>query len=235
MIGRLCVKFACRFLSFSLLVLLFAACGSPRVIREEPVVYHRPPPPVVKGPLIVIDAGHGGKDLGTSSKSPFYEEKKLTLQTSFLLDSYLKKLGYRTAMTRNEDIFVSLEKRAAIANDLNPRIFVSVHYNSAENKQADGIEVFYYESPKNKDRSEKSKALATSVLGEIIGATKSKSRGVKHGNLHVIRETNMPAILIEAGFLTNAKEREKIMDPQYMDTLAKAVAKGIDKHARMNR
>ncbi len=85
-------------------------------------------------------------------------------------------------------------------------LFVSVHYNSAPSTSAEGIEVFYYGSDKGKERTQASKQLADSVLKNVIETTQAKSRGIKHGNLAVVRKTNMPAILVEGGFLTNEKE-----------------------------
>ncbi len=87
-----------------------------------------------------------------------------------------------------------------------------MHYNSAPAKKAEGIEVFYYKSDENKLRSLESQRLASSILAQVTKLTHAKSRGVKHGNFAVIRETTMPAVLIEGGFLTNEEEMEKIKD-----------------------
>jgi N-acetylmuramoyl-L-alanine amidase len=102
-----------------------------------------------------------------------------------------------------------------------------VHFNSAPNPKADGIEVFYYKSEQDKGRSASSKALAQAVLKRVLDTTKANSRGVKHGNLAVVRETKMPAILVEGGFLTNEKEAEKIKDPAYHKKLAWGIAQGV--------
>lgn len=192
------------------------------------------PPPLItaaqesKG-FIVLDPGHGGDDFGThSSSKPRYHEKSLNLSTSFLVKTYLEQLGYKIVMTRKDDRFISLERRAELANELTPNIFVSIHYNSAPSKEAYGIEVFYYRTDEDKERTAESKKLASSILKAVIGETKAKSRGVKHGNFAVIRHTKMPAILIEAGFLTNDDEMQKIKDPAYMKKLAWGIAQGID-------
>lgn len=184
-------------------------------------------------PLIVIDPGHGGKDQGTQSKGePKYEEKHLNLSTAKMVGQFLQKMGYRTAFTRKDDIFISLDKRASYANHLCPTLFVSVHYNSAPSEQAHGIEVFFYQSDTDKQRSEASRNLAQAILNQVITSTKAKSRGVKHGNLAVIRETNVPAILIEGGFLTNPAERQKLLDSSYQKKIALGIAKGVDKYLR---
>ncbi|MEC7838474.1 MAG: N-acetylmuramoyl-L-alanine amidase [Chlamydiota bacterium] len=178
--------------------------------------------------LIVIDAGHGGKDEGTKCPvNPKYQEKDMTLSTARMLDEILQGFGYQTIMTRKDDRFIELSDRAKFANDRRPKLFVSVHYNAADNRAAKGIEVYYYKSEKDRLRSEESKKLAASVLDTVISSTKAKSRGVKHGNFAVIRETNMPAILVEGGFMTNNEEMIKIRDASYMKKIAWGIAQGI--------
>lgn len=184
------------------------------------------------GPLIVIDPGHGGKDIGTQSlKTPKYYEKNLTLSTSLALNQYLKLLGFKTVMTRDSDEFIELKDRALFANEKKPLLFVSVHFNSAPSKSAEGIEVYYYKSDTEKLRADKSKVLASKVLDGVLSYTKAKSRGVKHGNYLVIRETNMPAIIVEGGFMTNEEEMQKIRDGAYLKKLAWGIAQGIKKFA----
>lgn len=189
--------------------------------------------PMKQAPLIVVDAGHGGHDLGTNSnKTPIYEEKTLTLQTAKLVNENLKLLGYRTKMVRTDDTFIELKKRAEIANRCGARLFVSVHYNSAPKPASHGIEVFYYKAKGECPRASKSRKLADSVLAETIRLTEAKNRGVKHGNFAVIRETEIPAVLIEAGFLTNADERKKIMGKAYQKKIAWGIARGIDEYIK---
>ena len=184
----------------------------------------------LKGPLIVIDAGHGGNDLGAnSSKELVYEEKHLALSTAHMVERYLREKGYPTLMTRRDDTFIPLLERSAIANEKGASLFVSVHYNSAPAHLAHGIEVFYYEDKVNAMRSTASKEFAEIVLDQVILTTRAKSRGVKHGNLAVVRETAMPAILIEGGFLTNKEELSRINNLVYRQRLASGIAEGIGK------
>lgn len=193
-------------------------------------IYEESPPPslIIKPPLIVVDAGHGGDDFGTRSPSkPKYHEKSLNLTTALILADYLKGMGYQTVMTRSKDEFIDLKKRAEFANAKEADLFVSVHYNSAPSKKASGIEIFYFKSDENKSRSTASRKLAATILAQVTQLTKAKSRGVKHGNFAVIRETKMPAVLVEGGFLTNEDEMEKIKDPAYVKSLAWGIAQGI--------
>lgn len=180
------------------------------------------------GYVVVVDPGHGGDDYGTHSNGkPTYHEKHLNLATAKMLKTYLEQNGITVIMTRKDDVFIALDKRAEFANRMKPTLFVSVHYNSAPSKEADGVEVFYYRCEKDKKRTKESRLLAKAVLDQVILATKANSRGVKNGNFAVIRETKMPAILIEGGFLTNDKEMEKIKDPNYMKKIAWGISQGV--------
>lgn len=178
-------------------------------------------------PLVVLDAGHGGKDSGTNFGNLL--EKRVNIITALLTKKCLESLGYRVIMTRCRDVFVPLPRRAEIAAQVKADIFVSIHFNSSTNKQAAGIEVYYYSS-KPLPRNRASQQLANYVLSQLIDQTGANSRGVKTGNFHVIRETIMPAILIEGGFITNQQERGKIRQRKYLEQVALGVAQGIDKY-----
>lgn len=238
-----------------LFFILFAAlssCSAP-VYREiapmqAPVPTAPPPPPLYgeKAPLapsipsiskkvVLIDAGHGGEDFGARScTTPRYQEKNLTLSTSKLLKTYLEQMGFAAIMTRNEDVFVPLDKRAKIANQLKPELFVSVHYNSAPSKEAEGIEVYFFRDKEDQTRTKASRSLAQDVLTKIEKSTGARSRGVKHGNFLVIRETEIPAILVEGGFLTNSSEMDRIKDPAYLKKIAWGIAEGIQVYLHRN-
>lgn len=188
--------------------------------------------PTNKKSLIVLDPGHGGKDVGTYSEGPsVYHEKFLNLSTANMVKNYLVQMGYEVAMTRSNDTFIALGERAEFANKKKPALFVSIHYNSAPSKEAEGVEIFYYRAKNDKNRSDESKSLATAILQKILKNTEAKSRGVKHGDLAVIRQTDMPAVLVEGGFLTNKEEREKLGDASYLKRLALGIAQGIDAYA----
>lgn len=183
-------------------------------------------PPHAK-PLIILDAGHGGDDHG--AKINFFYEKKITLTTTLFLKKYLEEMGYRVILTRSRDVFVPLERRVLTANKTRAVIFVSMHYNASRSEEAKGIEVFYY-GGKDAERAKASKKLASSILSYLLEETKADSRGVKVGNFHVIRETKMPAVLVEGGFITNKEERSLLRERTYLDRIAQGVAFGIDKY-----
>lgn len=178
--------------------------------------------------LIMLDAGHGGEDYGTHSLGTVkYHEKYLNLSTTMMVKNFLQQFGFEVILTRTDDTFIPLDKRSLFANEQKPRLFVSIHFNSAPSTDAEGIEVFYHKSEDDKSRMNKSKALAQAILDRTIQNTKAKSRGVKSGNFLVIRETKMPATLIEGGFLTNTGEMEKIKTASYLKSLALGIAQGI--------
>ena len=177
--------------------------------------------------LIVIDPGHGGFDIGATVKS--VQEKALALKTATLVKQYLHQKGYRVILTRSRDVFISLTKRTTIANDTKSKVFVSIHYNAFKNPQAKGIEVYYYNRG-SKWRQNASKKLAQLVLDGMIASTGAKNRGVKTGNFHVIRETHMPAILIEGGFITNPQEHSNLSDQKYVEKMSLSIANAIEKY-----
>ena len=221
---------------FLLVVIVFlTSCANNKVVaRSNPGAYkYKPVEQNVRAnkketaPLIVIDAGHGGFDLGAHSQT--YEEKQICLKTAIYLRKYLEKEGYHVIMTRSRDEYLPLKKRAEIANQAKCQILISIHCNSAKNTSAKGIEIFYTQKTEPW-RAKKSKQLAQSVLSSLLAQTGADSRGVKEGNFCVIRETKMPSILIETGFLTNEDERKKLNNDFYLDTVAKSITAGVDQY-----
>ena len=198
-------------------------------LPSRTIVYPKAKPPLKNSkdaiPLIILDAGHGGNDEGAKVSSLI--EKKITLSTTLKVKRYLERLGYRVLLTRSRDIFISLQKRTFLANKYKGAIFVSIHYNSAKNKEAHGVEVFYCDGAES-NRMKHSKKLAQHVLFHLIRETGARSRGIKGGNLFVIRETKMPSILVEAGFITNPEEGDLLLETAYLEKIAKGIAEGVD-------
>lgn len=185
--------------------------------------------------LICLDAGHGGQDPGTRRrKPPMLIEKQLSLSMSLLVERYLMSYGYKVVMTRRKDSTVALPDRVLLAKKHNALVFVSLHFNWAKNTACRGVEIFYFDK-KNDLRSKLSRRAAEKINRNIMSATSFPSRGVKHGNFCVIRETNMPAVLVEAGFFSNQKDVQLLRQRAHRIALAKAIAKGIDDFCRMER
>lgn len=178
--------------------------------------------------IVIIDPGHGGKDKGTQGVGEkTYYEKNFTLVTARLLKSHLNNLGYRAILTRDSDRFVPLTKRVRMSNKIRNAILVSVHFNAAKSVEADGIEVFYHQSVSSERRMD-SKSLAQSIQDSMVKITRADDRGIKPGSFHVLRKTVMPAVLVEAGFLSNPEELERLLEPKYLNAVAWGIAKGID-------
>jgi N-acetylmuramoyl-L-alanine amidase len=183
-------------------------------------------------PLIVLDPGHGGFNVGARGKKPSCEEKKLALLTAQLTKKHLEGMGYRVVMTRSHDFFVPLERRVFIANHSRGELFVSIHFNSCPSKEVQGIEIYYTESQQNKRRSEDSKKLAKEVLGKTVLRTNALSRGVRSANFYVTRETNIPAVLVEGGYITNLSERKLLRSRDHLEKIAAGIAEGIHHYFR---
>jgi N-acetylmuramoyl-L-alanine amidase len=177
-------------------------------------------------PIVVLDPGHGGDNAGTKMAiAPHTKEKTLALQTAHKVRDLLEQWGYTVRLTRTKDVFVPLEKRVELARQFKGSLFVSLHYNHAPNKEAHGIEIFYFEKSKF---AKSSKRLGQDILKNIIAKTKAASRGVHAADFHVLRENSMPAVLVEGGFFSNVQEAKKLSNPKYLNTLSLAIAKGID-------
>lgn len=224
--------------SWLLLLLILASSCAQRYSVDRMAIFEakKSYPEIVyqkKSKLVILDAGHGGKDTGAHSQKDGYIEKQLTLSTTQLLRRYLQQMGYQTVLTRSDDTYIPLDKRSEIANSARAALFVSVHYNHCPNSTVDGIEVYYCKAPEdgnvmNKERLQQSRKLGEEVLAKVVKQTGATSRGVKTANFSVIKKTNMPAILVECGFLSHPKEREKLKDVQYRQFVAMGIAKGID-------
>lgn len=204
------------------LVLLLASCARPQKERfSKEAIRPR------QLPVVILDPGHGGANDGTKMViAPFTKEKTLALQTALKVRDLLEQWGYKVRMTRTRDIFIPLAERVTFAKQHRGYVFVSIHFNHAPNKNAHGVEIFYYDKNRVAQRS---KTLAKSVLDAICSRTKCHSRGTHAGNYHVIRENStMPAILVEGGFFSNPAEAKKLSTPEYIRSLSYAIAQGID-------
>jgi N-acetylmuramoyl-L-alanine amidase len=183
-------------------------------------------------PLVILDAGHGGHNVGARVKNPYLEEKRLTLQCTFETKRILEKLGYHVSLTRSRDFFLSLQRRVEFANKSQSAIFVSIHFNSCPSKEAHGIEIFYPKQEKMDPRILNSKKLAHSILKKMTFRSKGYPRKVKKGNFLVLRETKIPAVLVEGGFMTNEEEKKLLSKQEYIQKLARGIAEGIDRFVK---
>lgn len=171
---------------------------------------------------VIIDAGHGGQDIGGQWGRVY--EKHLALDTSVRLERILKKMGYRTVMTRRGDYFLTLPQRSQIANRYRDAIFVSVHFNYTWKQDVSGLETFYFNSEGQK--------LANHVQNRLIRYTRAIDRNEKFARFYVIRNTKMPSILVEGGFVSNEAERNRMKSARFREALARAIADGIQRYDR---
>ena len=171
-------------------------------------------------PVIMLDAGHGGKDPGAGYGEVL--EKDLTLELVKRTKELLKEAGYRVRLTRADDGYVEIHDRAEYARRKKPDLFVSIHCNSLEEGDANGIETFYAQA-----KGEASQNLAQSIQTNLIEATGARDRGAKTANYVVVKDTDMPAALVEVGFLSDAEERELLQQEEYQEKLAKGIVDGI--------
>ena len=184
--------------------------------------------------IIVLDAGHGGKDPGTSSPNGT-REKDIALSVTLKLEDKLKGLGYSVITTRDTDEYIGLYDRANVANDNSADVFVSIHANSvAGNQKVSGIETLYCPKGRGKNKKEDQYPLAKLIQDNLIKQTGAVNRGVKpRPDLAVLNSTHMPAVLVETGFLTNSAEEAKLKDNSYQNSLAQAIADGIKEYLEM--
>ena len=180
--------------------------------------------------IIVIDAGHGGTDPGAVSGvlgSKTVNEKDITLGIAKKLRDTLESNGYTVVMTRDSDTYPTLNQRAEKANRAGAALFVSIHMNSSPSSDPSGTETYYSEINNGDDFGITSKKLAESVQNKLYKALDSRNRGVKTANHAVTRNSIMPAILIEVGFISNAKQAELLLTSDYQQKAASAIANGI--------
>ena len=192
---------------------------------------------------VVLDAGHGGKDPGTQSRNGL-QEKNLVLDIALRVKAHLAAAGVRVVMTRDTDRFWELEDRPYLAARGGGDLFVSIHMNSAISRSVQGVETFVtaaenfpptaeakiggrYPAVPNNQFNHSNMVLGNQIQRAVVGVTRAEDRGLKHARFVVLRNSAMPATLIECGFLSNAQEAQKLSTSSYRETLALGIAQGI--------
>lgn len=191
---------------------------------ESEITQAKPSPSVItKNPnvkTIIIDAGHGGSDVGATRDGIY--EKDITLDIAKRLETILKKKGFNVLMVRTADVYVSLQDRVEFSEKNSGDLFVSVHVNSSVTPEGNGLETHYY-TPQSYD-------FAQIVHKEFASAINSRDRGLFKSKFYVINHTTCPSILVETGFISNPDERKELMTQQRKQKTAEAIAKGILKY-----
>jgi N-acetylmuramoyl-L-alanine amidase len=191
-------------------------------------------------PTIVVDPGHGGRDEGTKWRGVC--ERDLTLDVALRMERLLTTVGLPVVLTRRENVYVSLEERTRIANNLQDALFVSVHFNSDATGSSSGIETYYARQkeppetewswigifgPSLPPINDTSIDLAAAVQTAVTSRTEAGNRGVRMNNFYVVHRTRCPAILVEAGFLSNVFEEQLLINGTYRERLAEGIVEGV--------
>jgi len=182
--------------------------------------------------LIAVDAGHGmdtaGKRTPTFPDGTIMKENEFNRATAKFLVEALERNGFKTLLTAPEITDTPLQTRVKRANKAKADAFICIHANAYDNKwnDANGIESWIYNKSGNKTMK-----LAEDIQKELIAITKRKDRGIKKSSdLYVLRYTNMIAVLVECGFLTNLEEATLLRSENYRKKCAEAICKGICKY-----
>ncbi|WEA42339.1 SH3 domain-containing protein [Priestia aryabhattai] len=185
------------------------------------------PSDTLKDKIIVVDAGHGGYDPGTSGGSSI--EKNLALTTAKLVASRLANAGANVFMTRSNDTFISLSGRVDVSEAKHADAFISIHYNSSTSSSANGVMSFYYNESKDKELA---KYIQESMMENV---TSMKNQGVRFGNYYVLRENNQRAVLLELGFLSNAHDEQIVSSNAYQQQISTGIYQGIARYFAANK
>lgn len=178
--------------------------------------------------IVVLDAGHGGKDPGARSPYTGTQEKDLNLRIVQKLKHKLESVGYKVVTTRDDDTYIGLSNRAEVANSIGANAFLSIHFNSNTSAKPYGIEMLYAA-----DAARDNYGFAQVLETEVCKTTGAYKRGViNRPELVVIRETKMAAVLAELGFLSNGAEEALVRDEAYQDKLVQGLFNAITKYVK---
>ncbi len=229
-------------------LVVFAGCGL-FIITPDPEIAPRagissnpqvgPSSSASALPTVVIVAGHGGIDEGCRGHGLL--EKDLTLDLAARVEAMLQGYNIPTILTRRDDRYVSLPERAAIANSFDRAIFVSLHFNQSR-AIADGIETYFADQKVPPEyawtwvgifgvpttpASDTGEVLAGYIQAALVTKMNANNRGIKSRNLYVVRNVHNPAVLVEAGFISNSLEAQMLRNTDYRERLAAGIAEGV--------
>lgn len=170
--------------------------------------------------VIAIDPGHGGKDTGMAGSAAL--EKEVTEAICSKMRVMLEKQGYTVVLLREGDDYISKEDRVAKANESGADLLVSVHCGYSEDDSTlKGASVYYQTGDKS------SRFMGTRIQEELMQESVSYQAQLKEGSFSILTDTDMPSVLVEAGYQSNAQEAEQLADDLYQNQTAKGIARGI--------
>ena len=229
--------------------------------------------PLKREKIVIIDPGHGGKDVGAIGYKRF-REKDAVLKIALKVGKYLKMYGYKVYYTRSRDIFIKLRNRTHFANLKNADVFISIHANAAPKKSqyltSKGIETYFLSPARsarakrvsalenradlssmdyfskqvflnflNREKIVSSNKLAIDIQRGMLNSIRKRysvtDGGVRKAPFWVLVGAQMPAVLIETGYITNPTEAKRLLNPYYEDILAKGIANGVVSYFEKNR
>ena len=172
--------------------------------------------------IVYIDVGHGGEDPGYETKDGI-KEKDLDLEISKLVSARLSSQGdISVILSRNTDVMLSNKGRVEDANAQNANLFVSIHMTGNNDKTAKGIQTFY-----RVGADDASDELATLIQKSVVSYVNLKDRGATGFTFDVLQGNNMPAALIQCGFLSNPSNAKKLTNAEFQKNLAEGISQGI--------
>ncbi|RKD23930.1 hypothetical protein BEP19_05765 [Ammoniphilus oxalaticus] len=196
---------------------IVSAHGLPPVERKET---NQSRHGTLQGKVILIDPGHGGSDAGAVGPHLGTLEKEINLKVSRLLGQKLEAAGATVRFTRSDDRKVSLEDRVYLANVQNIDAFISIHHNTIENEQINGIITYFYGNDKNRK-------LAHAIQSETVNSTGLTDLEARFGNFLILRENTRLAVLCELGFLTNFEEEVTVNTDTFQQQAAAGIVNGL--------
>ena len=183
------------------------------------------PPAEVYDKIIVLDAGHGGKDTGTYAYLGEWSEKDFNYDFVQRMEKNWDPEKGKLYLTRWTDDKVSLEDRVNFANELEADWFISIHCNSTDEAGGNGLEALY----KSNSYGEQSKRMAKLCLNQLVNSTGFDNRGLLDGQeIYIIRKSNMPTVLLEMGFLTDKEDYSYLKEEQNREEMAQALCLAIE-------
>ncbi len=207
-----------------------------------PQVFADAAPPLM---TIVIDPGHGGKDPGAQNTSQGLKEKELTLAVSLRLKRALEQEGFRVYLTREGDRYIELANRTLLANKARGDLFISVHFNAVADASVEGYETYVY-TPQNTpstsrsslSKGDRERARANlndpwnTLVGfymqrELLAALEGQDRGLRRARFAVLRNLDMPGVLLELGFVTHPPTASRLKTGAYLDAATRAIVKAV--------
>jgi len=212
--------------------------------RSHATAPRRPLAGAEKKLVVVLDPGHGGQDSGAMCGS--VTEKDLTLDVALRAELLLRAAGFTTVLTRDSDRYVSLADRASLGNRAENSLFISIHFNDSQREAASGVETFYalqqstrpgflswlpfLQPADSSSLTAESQNLAVSLQSALVERTRAVNRGTKPEQFYVIANVRHPAVLVEAGFMTNKADAKQLATAEYRQQLASAISEGVERY-----